>query len=54
MSKKNNELPGIFNKVVKNIDTYNQPDLQSRRRTFALSNSYANKINEIEKLAEKN
>jgi hypothetical protein len=46
----NIELPIIFNKVIKEISSYNTTNKCECRRNFALENSYEKQLTKIEKL----
>jgi len=46
----NIELPNIFNKVIKEISSYNTTSKCECRRNFALDNSYEKQLTKIEKL----
>jgi len=44
----NDNLPGLFKKVINKLDYYNSPELQEKRIKFALDNTYENQIKRIE------
>jgi hypothetical protein len=50
MTKNKKEIPQLFNTIIKNIDTYNNPKKMQRRRNYALQNSYEKKIMQIDSL----
>jgi hypothetical protein len=45
-----NEIPGLFKKVISNLDFYNSPELQRKRIEYALENTYEKQIDRIEKI----
>ena len=47
MTQKNEELPGLFQKVLDNLEEFNKPGLRSLRRNYAEENSYDKQINKI-------
>jgi hypothetical protein len=49
----NEELPAIFQKVIKNLDYFNQIEFVNNRKNFALSNLYSNKLSEVEEILQK-
>ena len=42
------QLPALFKQVVNNLDYYNSPELQQKRKEFALDNTYKKQIERIE------
>jgi len=44
----NQNLPGLFVKVLNNLTFYNSPDFQRRRIEFALQNTYARQLERIQ------
>jgi hypothetical protein len=45
----NGELPGLFKKVIQNLDQYNSQENQKRRVAFATDNTYLRQLSKIEK-----
>ncbi len=52
--KHNRSLPHIFQKVISNLDYYNSPELQRKRKEYALDNTYEKQIQRIEKIISEN
>lgn len=52
MSLKKSETLTLFNRVVTNLDYYNNNEAMTRRRDFAAANTYTERIKEIEVLIE--
>ena len=50
----NGLLPSIFRRVVEDIDKYNAPAMQARRKAYALQNTYDNHIGTIESFIQAN
>ena len=51
LNEDNNEkLPSLFKKVLNNLTYYNSPELQQKRISFALENTYEKQIDRIEKI----
>lgn len=48
MSNFNIDIPGNFKKVINNLEKYNHPDLQRKRKAFALNCTYDKVIKRIE------
>lgn len=53
MTEKQKELPKLFKNVIDNIEKYNNPQLQEKRKKFAMANSYKAHVKEILELLEK-
>ena len=49
----NNELPGLFKKVIQNLHLYNCQRLQQIRKDYARSNTYSKQIEKIERILQK-
>ncbi|HEY4062596.1 MAG TPA: hypothetical protein VGM30_11875 [Puia sp.] len=45
---RNDQLPALFRRVVENLDKYNSPEIQQRRKAFALENTYEGHLSRIE------
>jgi glycosyltransferase involved in cell wall biosynthesis len=45
---RNDQLPALFGMVVKDLDKYNSPEIQQRRKAFALENTYEGHLSRIE------
>ena len=54
MAKKNADIPKLFKESLKNLDDYNNEDLQRKRKEFARNNSYRNHIRKIEHIIHEN
>jgi glycosyltransferase involved in cell wall biosynthesis len=52
MADNQEELPRLFKQVVENLQKYNSPKLQTKRRQFALENTYRKHISKILNLIE--
>lgn len=50
MTRNKTEIPMLFDKIINNINAFNDPKNMSRRRDFALQNTYGNKITHINSL----
>jgi hypothetical protein len=48
----NEQLPALFKEVIGNIDLYNTPALQQKRRSFALNNTYGKQLDRIDQLLQ--
>src|SRR5205085_439293 len=48
----NENLPGLFKKVITNIAEYNSPERQLRRIKFALENTYQKHVETISRFIE--
>ena len=44
----NNSLPSLFKNVINNLEIYNTPNLQNKRKLFAAENTYLKQIERIE------
>jgi hypothetical protein len=49
----NRDLPGLFKRVINNIDQYNSPEAIQRRKQFAQSNTYQEQVERIGQYLEK-
>lgn len=50
MTKNKAEIPSLFDKIIRNINDYNDLKIMQRRRDFALQNTYGKKITHISSL----
>lgn len=50
----NDQIPRLFKKVINNLDYYNSPELQFKRKQFALNNTYKKQIERIESFISNN
>jgi hypothetical protein len=48
------KIPALFHKVISNLEYYNSPELQQKRKAFALDNTYEKQIERIEKIISDN
>lgn len=48
----NLQLPGLFKYVMTNLDAFNVPSLQAKRRKFAADNAYSRQVDRIETILE--
>ncbi|MCB0696261.1 MAG: hypothetical protein KDC07_02785 [Chitinophagaceae bacterium] len=48
LERNNENLPALFTQVIKDIDTYNSIDMQSKRIGYAMQHTYQNNITRIE------
>jgi hypothetical protein len=50
----NENYPALFQKVISNLEYYNNPELQRKRIEYALDNTYEKQIERIEKIINEN